>query len=80
MPKPHYPREARERRLSGIVVVKVTIDENGEVISARDLCQGPPYLSEASVNAARLARFAPTLDAGKPVKVTGVMRYKYVAQ
>lgn len=80
MPKPLYPREARERRLSGIVVVKVTVDENGEVISARDLCQGPPYLSEASVNAARLARFAPTLDAGKPVKVTGVMRYKYVAQ
>ena len=80
MPKPHYPREARERRLSGIVVVKLRIDESGNVIDAHDMCQGPPYLSAASVDAARLARFAPTLVAGKPVKVTGVMRYKYVAQ
>ena len=80
LPRPPFPAEARERRLSGIVVVKVTIDENGNVIGAHDLCQGHPYLSEGSVISARGARFAPTLESGKPVKVTGVIKYKYVAQ
>ena len=78
LPKPEYPDAARERRLEGTVIVKVMIDETGRVIEAHDMCQGPPYLSEASVAAARLARFSPTKLSGMPVKVAGVIQYKYV--
>ena len=78
LPKPDYPEAAREHRLAGRVIVKVTIDETGKVISAKDLCGGPPYLSEASVKSAYGARFSPTIVSGKPIQVTGVIQYNFV--
>lgn len=77
LPKPEYPEAARVRRLAGLVVVLVMIDEEGKVISARDMCQGPAYLSEASVAAALRARFSPTKLSGMPVKVAGVIVYNF---
>lgn len=77
MPKPEYPDAAREQRLSGMVIVKVVIDESGNVIKARDMCQGPPFLSEAAVAAALTARFTPTNLDGKPVKAKGVILYNF---
>ncbi len=78
--KPEYPQAARERRLSGTVVVQVEIDEKGKVISAKDLCQGPPYLSESSVKAALRSTFSPTQLSGVPVKTKGVLRFNFVYQ
>lgn len=80
LPKPDYPRAARELNLAGIVVVKVLIDETGKVISAKDICQGPPYLSQSSVASALNARFTPTKLSGMPVKVNGVIVYNFVRQ
>ena len=78
--KPDYSREAREKQLAGPVVVQVEIDEQGKVISARDLCQAVPLLSELSVKAALRSRFTPTKLAGVPVKVKGVIQYNFVVQ
>ena len=80
LPKPEYSADARARRLSGTVVISVVIDETGKVLSAKDICQGPPYLTDASINAARRARFTPTLLNGQPIKVTGVIQYNFVAR
>jgi TonB family protein len=77
LPKPEYPDAAAQRRLAGIVVVKVEVDETGSVIGASDMCQGPPFLSEAAVAAARQARFSPTILDGQPVKVIGIIQYKF---
>ena len=78
LPKPDYPPAAIDRRLAGIVIVKVEIDENGKVISARDMCQGPPFLSESAVKSARGAVFQPRLFGGVPVKTKGAIRYNFV--
>ena len=80
LPKPKYPTAARDRRLSGIVVVKLEIDEEGKVISATDMCQGPPYLTESALESAREARFTPVTSNGLPIKVKGVIKYSFVAQ
>lgn len=80
LPKPAYSVEARRRNLSGTVVVKVEIDETGRVISAVDMCKGPPYLSQSSVASALNARFTPTKLSGKPVKVKGIIQYRFVRQ
>jgi TonB family protein len=77
LPKPEYPDAARERNLAGMVIVKVEIDESGNVIKARDMCQGPPFLSEAAVAAALTARFTATKLDGTPVKVVGVIQYNF---
>mgnify|MGYP003288781362 CR=1 FL=1 len=80
LPKPEYPREARGPRLTGVVVIRVEIDEKGKVLTAKDICQGPPFLTEASINSALKARFSPTLLSGQPIKVTGVIQYNFVSR
>jgi len=79
LPKPAYPPIARQAHASGTVVVQVTIDENGSVISAHAV-SGHPLLQAVAVAAARGARFSPTKLSGQPVKVTGVITYNFVAQ
>lgn len=79
LPKPAYPAIARQAHASGTVVVQVTIDENGNVISAHAV-SGHPLLQAVAVAAARGARFSPTKLSGQPVKVTGVITYNFVAQ
>ena len=79
LPRPAYPPIARQAHASGTVVVQVTIDENGSVISAHAV-SGHPLLQAVAVAAARGARFLPTKLSGQPVKVTGVITYNFVAQ
>jgi protein TonB len=79
LPKPPYPAIARQAHASGTVTVQVTIDENGNVISAHAV-SGHPLLQAVAVQAARGARFSPTKLSGQPVKVTGVITYNFVAQ
>lgn len=77
LPKPAYPQEARAERATGIIVIKVTIDENGRVLDAEDMCGGNSWLVKAAREAAYGARFSQTLMSGEPVKVTGLITYKF---
>jgi TonB family protein len=76
LPKPPYQPVAKAAKASGTVVVQVTVDENGNVISARAV-SGHPLLQAAAVAAARAAKFSPTRLSGEPVKVTGVVTYNF---
>ena len=76
LPTPSYPDAAKRMRVSGVVVVEVVIDETGKVISAK-ASSGPATLREAAVQAARKARFSPTKLSGQPVKVSGVINYRF---
>jgi TonB family protein len=77
LPMPEYPDAAKAVRASGLVAVKVTVDENGDVISAT-AASGHPLLRRAAVDAAREAKFAPTRLSGEAVKVSGVITYNFV--
>lgn len=79
LPKPAYPPVARAAKASGTVVVQVTVDESGNVISAHAV-SGHPLLQAAAVAAAHGAKFSPTKLSGQPVKVVGVITYKFVAE
>ena len=78
-PDPVYPPSAKAVKASGTVVVQVTVDESGKVISAKAV-SGHPLLQAAAVQAAYQAQFSPTKLSGQPVKVTGVLTYNFVAQ
>jgi TonB family protein len=73
---PRYPPAARAVRASGIVTVQVVIDEEGKILSAQPL-DGHPLLRPASQAAACSSSFSPTLLEGRPVKVLGVIHYKF---
>jgi TonB family protein len=76
LPRPLYPPTARTVRASGVVTVEVTLSEEGKVLSARAV-DGNPFLRQAAVDAARQARFTPTILSGKPVQITGLITYNF---
>jgi len=79
LPTPPYPPIARAAHASGNVTVEVTIDEEGNVISAHAV-SGHPLLQAAAVAAARQAKFSPTRLSGQPVKVQGTLIYSFTAE
>jgi TonB family protein len=76
LPAPIYPETAKRMRMAGIVSVEVVVDETGKVISAQ-ASNGPPALRDVAVQAALRARFSPTKLSGQPVKVSGLINYKF---
>jgi len=78
-PQPAYPPIANAARASGAVVVQITVDETGRVVSASAV-SGHPLLQQAAVNAVRQWRFSPTMLSGQPVKVTGTVTVNFTLQ
>lgn len=76
LPKPPYPQLAVTARVSGVVTVQVLIDESGRVMSAQAI-SGHSLLRAAAAQAARQARFSPTVLGDQPVKVSGVITYNF---
>ena len=77
--RPEYTSFSRSAGAAGTVAVEVTIDEAGKVVEARAV-SGHRMLREASVDAARRAKFSPTLLCGEAVKVTGIITYTFLSQ
>ena len=60
------------------VVVWVSVDETGKVISASAV-SGHPLLRATALQAARLAEFSPTMLNGKAIRITGLIVYNFLA-
>jgi len=78
LPKPVYPEAARAAKVGGAVSVQVLVDEQGSVVRAYAV-SGQALLRPAAVEAAKGAKFSPTIIEGQPVKVSGVITYNFVA-
>jgi protein TonB len=79
LPKPIYSTFAKQIRAQGPVNVQVLVSEDGSVMSAHAM-SGNPALLNAAVDAAKHARFTPTILNGQAVKVQGVIIYNFVLQ
>src|ERR1041385_5056885 len=78
-PKAVLSEEAKRLKLSGRIVVKVLVDENGKVVSA--VAQsGAAALRQVAEAAARQATFAPLTQNGITVRVTGTLTYDFPKQ
>ena len=77
LPKPVYTEEAKRIKASGKITVRVIVDESGKVVFAQAL-NGQAPLREAAEAAARQATFAPTVQDGITVRVTGTLVYDFV--
>lgn len=71
---PVWPKEARG--VTGTVVVKVLINEEGRVFEAVAL-SGPEELRPAAVEAAYKARFTPARLSGQPVRASSTLSFKF---
>lgn len=77
LPKPEYPPAAVAVRAEGAVLIQVTVDEEGNVIDAKAI-SGHPLLRQAAEIAAGEAKFSPTFQSGKAVKIIGVLTFDFV--
>lgn len=75
--RPDYPKAAQAVKAAGIVFVQITVNEEGRVESAQAI-SGHPLLRAATVEAAKNAKFKPTIVNGKPVKVSGLLVYNFL--
>lgn len=75
--RPAYPIEAKRAGANGAVVIKISIDEQGDPVEAKPIC-GHSLLRETSKEAALNSKFKPTLKDSNPVKVKGYIIYRYV--
>lgn len=76
LPKPNYPATAKNMGITGDVHVQVLISEQGDVVSAK-AATGHMFLKPEAERAAWKAKFKPTLLSDVPVKVTGVIIYRF---
>jgi len=67
--KPQYPDEARATHAKGIVILEVTIANDGSVSDAQVL-RSTPMFDQAAIDAVKRWRFQPTLLNGMPIEVT----------
>jgi protein TonB len=77
VPQPPYPERAREARVEGKVRVEVKLDATGAVVGASLLSGLGHGLDEASLDAARRARFDPATRCGKPVAGSLVLSIRF---
>jgi protein TonB len=75
-----YTKEAQVAEIEGVVKVQVTVDETGNVISARVLSGLGYGLDEIALAAARDTVFEPATLCGKPVVGTKVMPFRFQLQ
>jgi TonB family protein len=64
-----YPREAAKKKITGQVVVKVSVSETGDV-EGTEVISGDPILAKAAVDAVTRWKFKPFIHDGKPVKAS----------
>jgi TonB family protein len=74
--EPEYPAAARQFRLSGEVVVELTVGEDGKVESV-EVTKGRPILNEAVVRALRKWSFSPFVMEGRPRKVKSTLSFNF---
>jgi hypothetical protein len=76
LPAPSYPSEAKKSFASMIITVMVEVSTEGNVTNAK-ACAGHPMLRPYAEAAALQAKIGLTKLSGIPVKVRGVLIYKF---
>jgi TonB family protein len=66
--EPIYPPLAKQARISGMVIVTATADEQGNIVDVKVL-KGHPLLDTAAIDAVRQWRYQPTLLNGEAIPV-----------
>jgi TonB family protein len=73
---PKYPELAKKEGISGVVLVEVIIDTNGDVEKA-EISKSIKGLDQAALDAARAFKFTPGTKSEQPVKVKMKIPFKF---
>lgn len=73
---PRYPVEAKEKHITGDVILSVTIDHRGNV-SELKVISGDPILARAAADAVKQWKYKPYLLNGEPVFIDTTIRITF---
>jgi len=76
---PDYPNQAKIQRISGDVIIDVTIDGTGKVTKMQ-VVSGPMILREAALRAVGQWKYQPALLDGKPTPTHATVTVKFLAK
>lgn len=76
-PQPVYTEEAREKEITGTVVLKVVFSSNGSVVNIRTASALPHGLTEKAIDAARKIKFIPAAKDGRFVSMWMQLEYNF---
>ncbi|WP_353683809.1 energy transducer TonB [Thermodesulfovibrio sp. 3907-1M] len=75
---PVYPQIARRLGKEGKVVLRLTINEKGELLNV-EVIEGAPYgFTESAVEAVKKSKFSPAIKNGKPVACRAILPVRFV--
>ena len=74
---PEYPELAKRARIQDVVILVVTVDEEGNVADIK-VARGHPLLRDAAVAAVKQWKYSPTLLNGEPIPVTATVTVNFV--
>jgi TonB family protein len=74
--QPIYPREARNNRIQGTVVMVADISKTGDVVDL-EIIDGPIELAVSAVNSVRLWKYRPYALNGEPLAVKTTIQVNY---
>ena len=66
--KPEYPKDLQNQGVQGLVVLKIRISKQGDVMDVT-LASGPPALAPYAINAVKQWKYKPFLLNGNPLMV-----------
>jgi hypothetical protein len=77
LPKPNFPIEAKKAKVSGKVEIRVRTNVSGDV-TFTEVVSGDLLLRDASIEAAKRAKYSPQTCDGKPMITDGVIVYNFI--
>jgi protein TonB len=75
---PEYPRELKDQNVSGLVMVKCTIDEQGNVAETSIVKSSNGQFDRFATDAVRKWKFKPARQDGAPISVQVTIPIKFV--
>lgn len=76
-PEPRYTESARQKQVTGTVIIKAVFSCNGSVTSIRAVEMLPHGLTEQAVAASRMIKFVPAVKNGKYVSMWLQLEYNF---
>lgn len=76
-PPPEYPKSFLKKRLSGEAAVRFRVSRTGAVLEPAVKSASAPEFGESALAAARLWRFLPKMQNGRPVEAEVVLPFKF---
>jgi len=77
---PEYPRELRDQGVSGLVMVKCTIDDQGNVSETTIVKSSNETFDKFATAALKKWKFKPARQDGNPISMTVTIPIKFVAE